>query len=132
LFDLVVDEALDFFAGCFYARLVGSIIDGAEITNVVPAWHDVAIVDGNWNRRGVGKDEAYGLRRVEFGHDGWEVVAVCAEAVHPDDGGVGGLVCFEKDVGEEVGVHGYSAILKMGNGLSWSRCLLECQGACRT
>ena len=75
--------------------------------NVVPGGHDVAIVQADRNAGRMWKDEAdrRAAGQVKLGHQSGKVIAVCAQAVQPDDGSarVGGA--FNSDVGQE-GCHG--------------------------
>jgi hypothetical protein len=59
-----------------------------ERADVVPRPHHVALVDGDRPERRVREHEADARARgqAELGHDRLEVVAVGAEAVHPDHG----------------------------------------------
>jgi len=63
----------------------------AQAGHVIPGAHDGAAVDGHGPQRRMREDEAHAeaVGEIQFGNDGLEVVAVGAEAVHPDDGGPG-------------------------------------------
>ncbi len=101
------DQFLDARLGGADARLV--LAAAAELQDVVPRRHAHAHVDGHRHLRRVREDEADGRRRgkPEFGHDRREVVAVGAEAVQPDDGGIGRRAGFDFEAGKEVGHAGH-------------------------
>ncbi len=65
--------------------------DPTEARDVVPGAHHRAAVDGDGTQGRMREHEAHGeaIGQVELGHDGLEVVAVSAEAVHPDHGDAG-------------------------------------------
>jgi len=67
--------------------LVGHARDVA-LRDVVPGAHHEAVVDGDRPRGGMRKDEAQRerFRQRQLAHEGHEIPAVGAQAVHPDDG----------------------------------------------
>jgi hypothetical protein len=73
--------------------------------NVVPGAHPVAVVDRHRAHRRMRKHETDARRagEVQFVDDGDEVIAVGAEAVHPDHGGGGVVGGFEFDCFEGCG-----------------------------
>ena len=77
------------FVGTTLVRLGGTAVDGQE---VVPCAHAITIVQCDRAHRRMRKHEAQWRHAAvhQLGHQRLEVMAIGAEAVHPDDG-EGGL-----------------------------------------
>ena len=101
----------------------GLVLGGAavEARDVVPRAHAVAAVDRHRADRGVREHETDGGRRLEpqLRHQRLEVVAVGAEPVHPQHGGVGGFPRLDLDRLERRRAHAPEAA---GRGATGSSC----------
>ena len=89
-FRLALDERLDLPLGCPQALLVLAP-HPTEAGDVVPGAHHRAAVDGDGPQGRMREDEPHGeaVGQIQLGNDGLEIMAVGAEAVHPDHGGPG-------------------------------------------
>ena len=84
--DLTVDQRLEACRALAHAIGIRAAL-GIERDDVVPGAHHHAAVNRDGARRRVWKDKAQRQvgREAELGHDRFEIVAVGAQAVQPDD-----------------------------------------------
>ena len=104
--DVVGGDALRLFFSGDRGNGSGAVFDsgkvfvgGVEVEtfDVVPAAHIHAVVDGDGAHGGMWQDDARGRAQFEQRDDGGEVVAVCAEAVQPNDAVCSGFCGGQRD-----------------------------------